>query len=256
MPFDWGDIAEGVIISLITGFLIFFAGVFLSPPIREKIGEWQRAIESKMNPAITIPVRIFFILCPLCSNKMKNLIVKQNKLQNIFRFDIAEFKLWDKYRESENRLELLQTMSRLEFCEKFLEEMENYNRDQGQEDLTRINLAITQRPFPKNWYTWNTKDRKGIVIGIYSLSKIKPDIIDKIVLRIIQRMSIYSLGIKDLTTHELTVGCLFDNTSYLSDIEQSVENNYICDVCKKIIIDERGEKFFNNVNEWINNSFR
>jgi len=257
MMVDWNNISEGIIVSVVTGLLFSLAGVLLSPPFKEKIGEWQRAIEGLINPAIIIPMKVFFILCPICSDKMKNLIVKQNKLQNIFRFDIAEFKLWDKHIESEDNLKSLQTTSRLEFCERFLEEMEKFNRDQGQEeDSTRINIAITQMPFPKNWYTWNTKNRKGIVIGIDSLSKIKPEIIDKIALRIIQRMSIYSLGIKNLRTHELTVGCLFDNTTYLPNIEQSVENNYICDVCKKIIIDNKGEKFFNKINDWINNSFR
>jgi len=136
--------------------------------------------------------------------------------------------------------------------------MEKYNRYFDQMNHRRVNLAITELPFPKNFYTWNTRVRKGVVIGIKSLYSIfheAPQMVNKIILRIVQRMLIYSLDIKGLKTHEDTRGCLFDNTTYLPDIQYSVDNNYICKECEDIIIKDKGIKFLDDVNEWIKKCF-
>jgi len=90
MKFD--DLITGLVTGSSLSILTFLVGVLFSEPIKNKIGEWRRIIQRRKRQ--TAPVRIFFILCPFCSDEMKRFILRQNRLQSIFELDIANFEMW------------------------------------------------------------------------------------------------------------------------------------------------------------------
>jgi hypothetical protein len=151
----------------------------------------------------------------------------------------------------------------LEFCDGFQEHMTQFDQDHldfGRSRFDGVNIAVTELPFPYNYYTWNTKNRKGVVVGIRSLETLfhsEPQTVDKIIIRVIQRMLVYSLGIKDLKVHKDTKGCLFDFTQELRDIQFSVKDNPMpfCGKCRNRIEQDKGSQFLNSIIEWIRNSF-
>lgn len=243
---------EQLAIEIVAGVALFIAGVFLAKPITRKVEQWMRAIQLRKHEPFQ--VKIFFIHCDFCSNQLKRVLLRQNQLQRIFEIEIAEWKSWNGRYSSEKTLSGLQTGSRLEFCNRFQEEMQKYNNEKQVTENRLINIAITELPFPKNYYTWNTRDRKGIVIGLQSLRHLfsdEPQIVNMIILRIIQRMLIYSLNINGLIAHEITRGCLFDFTRQLTDIQYSAEKTYICNQCRKIILEKRGFPLIEEIEAWI-----
>jgi hypothetical protein len=253
-----GDLTTGIASAVIIGILTFLVGIFFADPIKKKINEWHRIIVLRKRK--TIPVRVFFILSPFCSDKLRHLLLQQNRLQTMFELELVGWEIWSERATSENILTSLRTESRLEFCEKFQEEMNKYIQQTAQQkpDHNGINIAITELSFPKNFYTWNTKDRKGIVIGIDSLRHLfqeDPQVVNKIILRVLQRMLVYSMNIRDLKAHEATRGCLFDNTTLLTHIQYSVENTFICGECKQVMLkDTDNIRIFDDVAEWIKNT--
>ena len=239
-------------IEILAGVALFIAGVFLAKPITRVVEQWRRAIQLKKHE--TIRVKIFFVHCPFCSDQLKRVFLRQNQLQRLFEIDIAEWESWSGRSSAENALSGLQTGSRLEFCNRFQEEMQKYDDEKQVTGNRLINVAITELPFPKNYYTWNTRDRKGIVVGIQSLRHLfgdEPQIVNRIILRIVQRMLIYSLNINGLIAHEITRGCLFDLTRQLTDIQYSTEYTYICDQCRKIILEKRGLPLLEEIEAWV-----
>jgi hypothetical protein len=124
------------------------------------------------------------------------------------------------------KLKSLQTKSRLEFCQKFQEHMIRYDQEFDRSNFNGINIAVTELAFPRNYYTWNTENRTGVVVGINSLEYLfnEPLIMNKIIVRVIQRMLVYSLNIEGLKVHEDTRGCLFDLTRELREIQFSVDS--------------------------------
>lgn len=208
--------------------------------------------------SVLVSVRVFFIMCNFCSEVLKQLLLNQNRKQHIFDIGIANsWKYWERSFNAETSLKSLRTESRLEFCESFQEHMIQYAQEYERASFDGVNIAVTELPFPLNYYTWSTKNRKGIVVGIKSLEelfRIDPQNVNKIIIRIIQRMLVYSLGIKDLKVHEDTRGCLFDLTRELSDIQYSVDDIRICDECKNKILKDKGSEFLNEINGWIRDS--
>lgn len=206
-----------------------------------------------------VPVRVFCILSQFCTNEMKELLLRQNQHQSFFDIGIANsWKYWPGRSQSEYTLQSLHTDSRLEFCEKFQEELNRYNLQQLDSFPPEgINLAITELPFPKAYFAWNTRDRKGIVIGIKALQSLfqsDPDMVRKIVVRVIQRMLLYSLQIPGLQIHEDTRGCLFDLARELTDIRFSVDAPRLCQSCEVSIRMNKGPQFYAAVNDWLRNS--
>jgi hypothetical protein len=185
--------------------------------------------------------------------------IRQNQLQPFFDIGIANsWKYWSGRSKSEHILHSFQTNSRLAFCEKFQEEMARYNREYDALPLDGINVAITELKFPKNYYTWSTQDRKGVVIGISSLKFLfqdHPGIVQKIILRVTQRMLLYSFQLKGLVAHEDTRGCIFDLTRELTDISLSVDTARLCNSCADTMRRERGEQFATSVQNWLANAF-
>jgi hypothetical protein len=250
------NLITGIAQAVALGVLTFLAGIFLADPVKSKINEWRRIIVLRRKKPI--PVRVFFILCAFCSDTLRQLLLQQNRLQTIFEFELVGWEIWAGRVDSENRLKSLKTESRLEFCEKFQEEMNKYIQQTTQQNYTGINIAITGLSFPKNFYTWSTKDRKGVVIGIESLRRLfqdDPQVVNKIILRILQRMLVYSLNVKDLKAHDATRGCLFDFTRLLTDIWYSVDNTFICKECQQIILrDTNNLHTLDDIQEWIKNT--
>jgi hypothetical protein len=132
--------------------------------------------------------------------------------------------------------------------------MNRYNQAVDGLNLARVNLAVTELPFPKNYYTWNTADRKGIVIGIHSLRFLfeeKQAVVNDIILLVAKRMLIYSLNIPDLRTHEATRGCIFDNTVYINHIQYAAANPGLCSVCRQIILEQKGPDLLETLTNWV-----
>lgn len=205
-----------------------------------------------------IAVRVFCIHTQFCSNELKKLFLRQNRRQLFFDIGIASsWQFWPQRTRSEAILGALQTTSRLEFCEKFQEEMNRYNKEYDPFLPDGINLAVTELSFPRNYFTWNTRDRKGIVIGIRSLQSLfhsDPMMVRSIVLRVTQRMLLYSLFIPGLQFHEDTRGCLFDLARALSDIQFSVDDPRLCKPCQAALIAHKGQEFGDSVNDWLQKS--
>ncbi|PIE40871.1 MAG: hypothetical protein CSA49_06300 [Gammaproteobacteria bacterium] len=238
------------IVLTIIGFII---GIFFKEPIEKKLRHLKTLYKSKKHPPLH--VNIFFIDCSFfCSDQLKKLIYNQNKLQSLFEIEIPDWHLWENRGAAEKKLTELNTDSRLDFCNAFQAAMIDYHKDKKQSDHKAINLAITNLPFPKNYYTWNTKDKTGIVIGIRSLNALfndAPQKVDMIVIRIIQRMLVFSKNIDGLVAHENTRGCLFDLTPRLTDMQFSAENTYICSQCKNAILKECGAEYFAEIDTWV-----
>lgn len=133
-------------------------------------------------------------------------------------------------------------------------EMQGYNQANGVNGGSAINIAITGLSFPKNFYCWNTRDRRGIVIGVNSLLTLfgkDPKLDQKIIRRIVQRMLLYSLNITGLKAHDATLSCLFDLTASLTDLQFSVDKTFVCDECKQAIAHEKGVAFLDAVTAWV-----
>lgn len=243
---------EDLGVEILAAIVLFVAGIFLAKPITRRVEQWRRSIQLRKHEPFH--VKIFFIHCSFCSNQLKRVLLRQNQLQRIFEIEIAEWESWNGRYSSEKALSGLQTGSRLEFCNRFYEEMQKYNDEKQISGNRLINVAITDLPFPKNYYTWNTRDKKGIVVGIQSLRHLfnnEPQSVNMIILRIVQRMLIYSLNLNGLIAHEITRGCLFDLTRQLTDIQYSTRNTYICDECRKIILEKRGLPLLEEIEAWL-----
>ncbi len=245
-------LAVEIFIGLIIAIIMFVVGLLFAEPIKKKVGDWRKRRRVIGHKAVR--VRIFFIHCSFCSDQLKGILLRQNQLQTQFEIDIANWESWKGRGGSESALESLRTESRLEFCTKFQEEMSKYNQEIGGRNQPTTNIAITELPFPKNYYAWNTADRRGIVIGIDSLRFLfrdEPQVVSKIILRIVQRMLVYTLNITDLKAHEITVGCLFDLTRQLADIQHSANHPFICKRCEKAIVKDKGWPFLEDITAWV-----
>jgi hypothetical protein len=218
--------------------------------------------ESESSPeALTaMPVRIFCILTSTCSDTLKGMILRQNQVQALFDIGIAmSWQYWPGRSQAEQALQTLHTNSRLHFCEQFQAAMAAYNQAFDPLPKDGCNLAITTLAFPKNYYTWTTRDRKGIVIGVKSLETLfqqERQLVEKIILRVIQRMLLYSLQTPNLKAHEDTRGCLFDLTRTLTDIRFSVDATRLCATCEAAIRQDRGAWFVAEIKHWLYNTFR
>ncbi len=245
------ELGKSLILNLIGALLVFLAGVLFSDPIQRHVAQWRRRRAfRKQKPAF---VRIFPIIFGAPFDQLTHLLLRQNRLQPFFQLEVIHWEAWRGHEAAEARLRALRTDSRLEFVEKFQAEMQAYNEASGAAE-NPINVAVTDLVFPKNFYCWNTRDRRGIVIGINSLHKLfreDPILVNKIILRIVQRMLLYSLGIDSLTAHQYTWGCLFDLTPILTDLQYSVDNTYLCKQCARAIESDRGMEFLDMAKVWV-----
>lgn len=245
--------AGDLFINLSATLVAFIAGVLFAEPIKRWV-ERRRQLGILRKRKVTA-VRIFPILfSPWPLDQLKHLLVQQNGLQKLFRLEVINWQTWSGHEAAEARLHALRTDSRLEFAEAFQAEMECYSRPVDANAENFVNLAITDLPFPKNFYCWNTRNRQGIVIGIGSLRTLfreDPVMVNKIVLRVVQRMSLFALGINELKAHEATRGCLFDLTPLLTDLQFSVDKTFLCTECERVIAEDRGTDFKNAVAFWV-----
>jgi len=247
-PAEW---AGELIVNLVAAFLAFITGVLFSDPIQARVAQWRRLHKlRKLRPTF---VRIFPIIFPLSLDELSHLLLRQNRLQSFFQLELVHWEAWTGHGSAEARLRALRTDSRLEFAEKFQAEMNAYNDACGATE-NLINVAISNLAFPKNFYCWNTRDRRGIVIGINSLHNLfgeDPGAVNKIILRIVQRMLLYSLAIRSLKAHQNTRGCLFDLTPLLTDLKYSVDKTFLCSECERAIADDRGMEFLEAARLWV-----
>jgi hypothetical protein len=228
------------------------AGLIFASPMRAWIERRRRL--GRLRNLEPVSVRVFPIVFPLSLDDLKRLLIGQNRSQALFQFEVADWKAWSGHAAAEARLRALQTNSRLAFVESFQAEMEDYNKTIGPRGKNLVNIAITTLLFPRNFYCWNTRDRRGIVVGIASLQTLfGRDLVavNKIILRVVQRMLIYGANIRGLKAHEITRGCLFDLTPLLTDLQFSVDKTFLCRECERAIADDKGIGFLDSVGFWI-----
>jgi hypothetical protein len=138
-----------------------------------------------------LSVRVFFILCTFPTDEIKKLLIRQNQKQNLFDIGIriADWNSWVGRSNAEMNLKSFQKSLELEakqvlkledeeqreseirkvllkFCDEFQRHMTKFDEehsDFGRSIFNGVNIAITELPFPFNYYTWNTKNRKGVL---------------------------------------------------------------------------------------------
>lgn len=201
-----------------------------------------------------VKVRMFFISCPQCKIDLKTLLLNQNDQQSLFEFEIQDWSGWHGHSSSEYNLGTIRTDKKLTFCNEFHKEILKYYMDKGIREDNSINIAITEINFPQNFYTWNTKDKKTIVIGIKSLAHIFQDdinLVNKMILRVVQRMTIYAQKIDELSVHSEIKGCLFDFTRELKNLSVSADNVRICSECENRIKKSKGTEYFQKIQKWL-----
>lgn len=224
--------------------------------INKALLEMIRELESRGIPAIVEipknhPVKVYFFACDFDTHELKKLLVKQNIHQDIFEFEVINWDLWGEHVTLENEVRSIYTNSRLLFVNSIIERIRQF--PDGTDHTNTIDLVITSLHLPKNFYAWNNEDRSGIVISHGKLQEIFGNqSIDQRVLRVTQRMLLYALNIPDLIAHEETRGCVFDLTIDIRDLENSVEMNYLCSHCEKIInSSKKGSILMKQINAWI-----
>ena len=243
---------EAIITSLIVAFISFTIALVIGDPIKSKFQEWKTRISIRRKDVVRI--KVFFISCDICTDNLKLLLLNQNKIQSLFQFELSDWDMFDGRKQSVENLKNLRTDSKLEFCEAFQTEINKYYLSQNQPQTDVVNIVVTELPFPQNFYTWNTRDKRTIVIGVNSLSILfgkEAGVVDKIILRIIQRMAIYSRNIPDLKVHKETRGCLFDFTARLSDLQYSIDDVFICKECKNAILDNKSASYLEGLVQWV-----
>lgn len=250
------DLETKLLVALVPALCSFLAGLFFGPPIREWLERRRRV--GVIHKKIAIPVRVFpLVSLPQLVDSLKDLLIEQNRVQSLFEFEVIDWNAWPGARAADARLGALHTDSRLGFAECFQAEMQSFPKTSvdGRSTAPRgINLAITDLPFPKNFYCWNTRDRRGIVVGIRSLQALfgsNPAVVNKIILRIVQRMLVYSLDIRQLQSHVATRGCLFDLTPSLMDLQYSANKTFLCSECERAIVDTRGVAALDAIISWV-----
>ncbi len=243
---------ETIFINLLVAAIIFSSGLIFGEDIKKKFHEWKNVIETLNKKKKRF--KIFLISCEICTDDFKKILLEQNRRQNLFQFELANWELWAGHEASTQALMNLQTNSKLRFCEAFEEEIDKYYSSTSQNSDSITNIVITDIMFPQNFYTWNTKSKRTLVIGIRTLSELfenEAKTVCKIILRIVQRMTIYSESIKNLNVHDETRGCLFDFTRLLTDLQYSIDHTFICKQCETAILVGNDGQYLKSLNLWL-----
>jgi formylglycine-generating enzyme required for sulfatase activity len=197
------------------------------------------------------PVRLFFVVCSVCGEQLRALLLEQNRLQNLFTFDVVDWASWEGHAESEKRLRNLKTTSKLAFVEAYEQEIGRYLKETGADDSGAINIAITDVRFPKSVHTWNTRERRTSVISVSSFVAVEKDDGDRlncIICRFVQRMAIFAQKLGGLYAHKKTKGCLFD---YYAGREYAAGGVALCTECQSEIVNARDSGYFDALRRWI-----
>lgn len=200
-------------------------------------------------------VRVYFFACDFEVSELKKAIVRQNTRQHIFEFEIINWPLWSGSPDLEKDIRERHFDSKLALVDSIIENIRQF--PQKQKEANTIDLVITSFHLPGNFYSWNNRDRTGIVISHGKIEQIfnaDPQSIQAMIIRVMQRMLIYAMHIPGLEAHEATRGCVFDFTVDIRDLKNSIEINYLCRHCEKIIsADEKGRSVLKQLNKWIDN---
>lgn len=201
------------------------------------------------------PVNVYFFACDFDITPLKNQIIKQNKQQDIFEFQIINWPLWEGRIAFEEAIREQDFDGKLSFVDSVVEKVRQFPHQNRSENT--IDLVVTSINMPKRFYTWANIPRDGIVISQGTLREIfefSQDTINDLILKVIQRMAIYALNIPDLKAHEATKGCVFDLTVDIRDLKNSIEINYLCRECEGIIASsEKGRAVLSHINKWVDN---
>jgi len=200
-------------------------------------------------------VNVYFFACDFDVARLKNQIIRQNKRQDIFEFQFVNWPLWAGRVALEEDVKAQQFTKRLSFVDSVIEKVRQFPHKTDAKKA--IDLVITSIPIPKNFYAWNNRERDGIVISAGKIGAIfgtDEALINSMIVRVMQRMLIYALRIPGLQAHEATRGCVFDFTVDIRDLKHSIEINYLCKECEKIISSSpEGKVVLKQINDWVDN---
>ena len=172
----------------------------------------------------------------------------------LFSFGISNWEYFSKKSQLEKVIVDKQFTSKLNFVDEIIKNVSNLPADSNNKT---IDLVITSLLIPGNHYSWNSKDRKGIIIskGILDQQFQGDNNVNKMIVKVIQRMLVYSKEINELKAHLDSHGCLFDYNVRIKELETVVEMNYLCDECiDKILKEKNGKEAYKKISEWIDNN--
>lgn len=183
---------------------------------------------------------------------LKMLIKYQNHIQQLFNFEISGWEDFHLKEQKEKEAKNLKANSKLAAVNRLVgmvRELPKVDRD-----IDTLDIVLTSQLLIQRYYAWNSEDRKGILISIGRLQEVFTDfnLIHIMVIRVIQRMLIFSLNIPNLQAHLETRHCVFDMTIDIRDLKKSVQVNYLCKNCETIIAEaEQGKSYLRKINRWI-----
>jgi len=256
--------------------------------LHDKCKERLIDVESRLRKKI----RIFFLIGDKQQrNTLTTTILRQNQTQSMFQFEIGYLgKKIDKHFESGLKDVRLQCESisddslagvvgqydNIIFDAELREPPDDDTADDEDDDLVRI--VVTDRKMPRKYYLWGHFDNNKATekkrdpnchydpnkFWVANLAALEPYYEDRQItkeqclLRIIQRASVLSIvpGLK----HQNTYGCLFDNSYLLADARHFISNCFICNRCKKDILNAsqipagRRSAFLDGIQNWLADS--
>jgi hypothetical protein len=189
---------------------------------------------------------------------------EQNHLQNLVQFDVDDFRRIPLPEE-------LEELGGIESKRSFLERVACIlAHDRGEvwqglgdappdsDDVRPKDLVVTNIPLPGNFYAWNSRDRRFLLVSTAPVSDLFPSAgganLGDFVERIAQRLTVFAL-VPELDPSELHLelagGCLFDFNVLLRSVVDVVERPGLCPECGRVIAKSRGGAFYEGVTRWI-----
>jgi len=261
-------IVTGVVMLLIGILVTFFFGEPIGR-LRKRLSDkreakWIRKERIDIKTRARPRLRVTQLCDPDTPFDFSSILKEQNRLQEIVQFEIDDFR---KYPTSDEVSELKRLESKKEFLQKTGDILAQKRGETWQGITDRLpdpdfkglrELIITNIPLPGNFYGWNSKDRTLLIISICPVIQFFPNdgkpTIEDFIIRMSQRMTIFSI-IPNLNPEKVHIqtstGCLFDFNVLLRGVVDVVKSGDICPSCIECIRKQRGDEFYENLDQWL-----
>ena len=157
-------------------------------------------------------VLVHFFDCEFHTSVLKMLIQFQNNNQDLFEFHASDWEAFHLKETKEKEFRQFKTNSKLEAVDKITNLIKELPRNDKNKHA--INLIITSQLALQRYNSWNSIDKQNMVLSIGRLMQVfnNFNLVNLMVIRIIQRMLIYSMNFPGLKAHNETKHCVFDLT--------------------------------------------
>lgn len=245
------------VFAVIVGVLV---GFFVRDPLKGALARWQQSRERSRK---RIDVDVMGLEVDELLPNLSGVVTGENHRQSTFEFAYVEAQLAPTKKEARiledapGKKEFVETVAAIAARAGKDEFSTDEGAPSGDRDLPRA-VVVTAYPLPGNFYAWNTRNRRLLVISTASVEEIieEEDGIElaDFVVRILQRMVIFSTvpTLDPLRTHtEQTRGCLFDFTIFLAGVVDLIRQPGICPRCHRAIAEAQGDRFALAVDAWV-----